>query len=179
MKVELLEEELPNIGSSLIERSPGLHLSSVIKDLNRTLGRSKDGCEWEKQTTWTVGLLWEEVLSAALADALAPRCGELLVDGIIMTPDGFDPELWRLAEYKLTWTSSRKDIVDRWDWLTQIKAYCRALDTFECMLHVLHVMGDYRGSGPQYRNYLLTFKQHELEENWIMIRNHARTMEGK
>jgi hypothetical protein len=180
VKVELVEDKLPDIGSSALERSPGLHLSSIIKDLNKTLGRSKEGSGWDMGPTCAVGLLWEEILSTHFAEALGDRIGEVELDGVAMTPDGFIVDEWVLAEHKATWRSSTKHSVgDIWDWMTQIKAYCYALNTHRCLLRVLWVVGDYRGSGPQYQCFLLTFTDNELMDNWQMLMNHKRVMEGR
>ncbi len=43
MIVKLLDEPFPSIGTSNNVRSPGVHLSDIIRSINKTLGRSKDG----------------------------------------------------------------------------------------------------------------------------------------
>ncbi len=128
-----------------------------------------------------VGLLWEIALSHAFAVDQSPldeRVGEIVKDGIIMTPDGFDFNNWWVVESKATWRSSNADITDAkfWDYITQIKAYCWAMESYQAKLQVLFINGDYRQSGPQYRVWLLTFQKHELVENWKMCTNHRDKM---
>jgi hypothetical protein len=43
MKIDQLDEIMPMVGTSNLVRSPGIHLSDVIKYINKALGRSKDG----------------------------------------------------------------------------------------------------------------------------------------
>lgn len=43
MIIKQLDEVCPTIGTSNITRSPGVHLSDIIRSINKTLGRSKDG----------------------------------------------------------------------------------------------------------------------------------------
>jgi hypothetical protein len=35
-------------------------------------------------------------------------------------------------------------------------------------------MGDYKGSGPQYKQWMVTFTDLELQENWDMVKAHAK-----
>lgn len=180
MKIELIDEEIPDIGSSTHFRSPGLHLSGILRDLNATLNRSRDS-NWDMNPTWAVGLLWEEVLTRAFADSLGHRLGEVEMGGVIMTPDGFHWKDWELEEFKATWRGMGRELTDPtfWDWFAQIKAYCLATNTNVTRMRVLWIMGDYKGSGPKYQRYKITFTDAELEDNWRMIANHKKVMEGR
>jgi hypothetical protein len=101
---------------------------------------------------------------------------ELVVDGIAMTPDGFNPDPWRVNEsYKATWKSQRKfeDPVLRrkefWRWEVQDLAYTRALETLETLYFILWMQGDYSyqaGHGPQIAPYRVTYTRAEQDQNW-------------
>ena len=180
MKITEIDEEMPTLGSSNFTRSPGIHLSDVLRSLNKTLNRTKTS-DWDMDPTRAVGLLWEEVLNRAFADSLGERCGEICKDGVIMTPDGFHVEDWELEEAKATWRSMNRELTDPsfWDWFAQMKAYCYATGTQVARLRVLWVAGDYRGSGPKYQRYRVEFTENELNDNWQMLMNHKKTMEDK
>lgn len=128
-----------------------------------------------------MGLAWEITLSHAFAIDQVPlddRIGEIVVDGIAMTPDGFDFENWWILESKATWRSSNKYLTDPtyFDWFIQLKSYCLAMECYQAKLQILYIMGDYRGSGPQYKPYLITFKEHDLVESWKMVVRHKEKM---
>jgi hypothetical protein len=176
LQVTVLDETMAVVGSGNLERSPGLHLSDVIRDLEKALGTDRSGSGWDMDPTWNTGLLWEEVLSTAYRDHMIIRVGEVVKDGIIMTPDGLNIDTYELEEYKATWKSSKNKPWDNNKWMWQVKAYCLALDTLVCVMRVLYVVGDYKGSGPQYVCCRLQFTELELAENWQMLVNHSREM---
>jgi hypothetical protein len=139
----------------------------------------------------SMGFAWEDVIRQALAGVWLPELfgngllpeqiarrwrsiGTLWLDGIAGTPDWFDSHDEVLEEFKATWTSSRRDLLnDHWTWITQIKCYCHMLQIHKARLWVYFVAGDYRGSGPQIKPWSMTFSPRELDENWRMIRNNA------
>jgi hypothetical protein len=43
MEIKQLDEQMPAIGTSNLVRTPGTHLSDIIKHINKTLGRDKGG----------------------------------------------------------------------------------------------------------------------------------------
>ncbi len=65
-----------------------------------------------------------------------------------------------------------------WDYLCQLKLYCKAVGTTLGALHVLFVCGNYKPPQPVFRHWDLEFTQLELDENFKMIRNFAK-VEGK
>lgn len=156
-------------------RTAGLHLSDVIHDIATTSGIDHYKRGNGTNLRMEMGFLWEDVLSLALKDRLPNRLGEIRKDGILMSPDGLNVEEWELCEYKCTWKSSRSDPLDNWRWCTQILGYHSGLGTNVCNLKVLYINGDYRDSGPQFFQYRLYATDPEIEENWQMIINHARS----
>ena len=161
-------------------RSPGLHLGKIIADIESVLNPNMP--KWAGQWAMAGGFIWERVLSR---EFLAPqlkagkivRPGELESDGIYMTPDGYDTHENVLEEWKCTWKSSNNPIEGPkfWRYWTQCKAYCRVLGTKQVRLRVLYLMGNYRGGGPHATTYSSTFSDKELDNNWEMIVNHAKT----
>lgn len=191
MKIETLEMDFraDDYSESVWDgevRSPGLHLSPLIKELDEAAHGEKrypETDELTRQAYFSVGFMWEQILSTVLsATALRKaagqlvRPGEVTLDGIAMSPDAIDLTDYVLEEYKATWLSCKHPIdgTKFWHWMVQIKAYCKALGTRTARLRVFYVAGDWRGSGPQVRGWTLEFTERELEENWAMITNHAR-----
>lgn len=153
-----------------------LHLSDIYTDLERVLFTKTSNADMTNPLWAEVGFLWEDLLTRVLADHCGARPGEVELDGIVGSPDGYDPDSGILYEYKSTWKSVKnahpKDV---WKWMTQVKGYCMMLGVSTVIFHVFYIMGDYRGSGPLYRSYLFTFTERELQENWQMLKNHAKS----
>lgn len=185
-----------NIGQDTSPRSAGLHISAVIRDLANRITRKGERPAWsslsvEEQrrgaTYQTLGFAWERIIERALTEQynqgseFLVRPGEQLLDGLYGSPDPFDCRDGVLEEWKCTWKSSLKfDDLERnfWEWTVQIKAYLKMLGLTECRLRVYFVNGDYRDSGPQVKCARLVFTQREVDENWKMLTNHARGMNG-
>lgn len=165
-------------------RSPGLHLGRIIGALDQARGtKYPESSEQTKQTYFSMGFMWETFLSNIFLDTaikkaagVLVRPGELVSDGIAMSPDALDLSDYVLEEYKATWRSSIHPIDDKrfWAWIVQMKCYCRALGTYRARLRVFFVNGDWRSSGPQVRAWSFQFTPRELEETWAMCLNHAR-----
>lgn len=152
-----------------------LHLSDIYTDLDNTLFPKTSNADMNNPLWSEVGFLWESVLSRALADHCSPRPGEIELDGIIGSPDGYDPETGILDEYKCTWKSIRNAHPENvWKWQVQVKGYCKMLGATVARFHVFYVNGDWRGSGPIYRPYLFSYTQREIDENWQMLVQHAK-----
>ena len=95
-------------------------------------------------------------------------------DGIGEDPAGEVP--MALEEYKATWKSTKQMPEENFYYMTQIKSYCHALDTPVAVMRIFYLMGDYRGSGPQYRVARYKFTAKELTDNWAMILRHRDSM---
>lgn len=159
-------------------RTEGLHLGEILDDIQELLYPIDN--KWEGDMAMGIGFLWERVLSDQILKALHDagkliRPGELHVDGIYMTPDGYNTD-HILCEYKATWKSTNHQIDSSkyWRYWTQIKAYCYALKTMRARLYILHVMGNWRNSGPIAKAYEAEFTKRELDDNWKMIVSHAK-----
>lgn len=173
-------------------RSPGTHVSDVIRDLMNTIIKPGERNPYdtlspaEKKRLGNYasgGWAWEQVIrdglnQARVAAGIPPNyhhLGELECDGLYGTPDWYDGERNRDVEFKCTWRSSLRPIEDFWEWLTQIRAYCYMLDVTEAEIHALFINGDYRESGPEYKAWHLEFEPFELKENWSMLKMHSRS----
>lgn len=178
------------------ERSTGLHLSDIIRDLSLKGGmldkKYADGPMSPEKIE--LGIAWEERLAKHHPE-ICFHPGEVVVDGIPMTIDGVsyaDGEVTTFGvdgdgaihEFKLTWKSMRRDITEEFMWLAQIKGYCRGFWLNNAFLHVYWVNGNYSrtpgdpNAGPQYHIYGLEFTPLEIQENWHMILAHKARMEG-
>lgn len=185
-------------------RTPGLHLSDVIRDLAVKSGVLD--AKWLQADLspmmMMLGLAWEEWVSKQHSEVVF-HPGEVIRDGILMSPDGvtlLGGELsivrsdsrhgkTRVNEFKYTRKSSRgfdealrKGSKKVWMWLVQIMSYALALDALEAFLHVLFANGDYNredGEGnPEYRIYRLLFSRIELVRNWEMVVRHKERMKS-
>lgn len=157
-------------------RGDGLHLGSVQRWLRVKMSPVKSSGKGftDMQLTAEIGLLWEMVLSMVMADKYALRPQPIEVDGIWLSPDGIndDPDgkvPMVLEEYKATWTSTNKAPTDNFQYMTQLKSYCRGYGVNVGLMRIFHIMGNYRGSGPIYRVSRLVFTNKELEDNWTMV----------
>lgn len=175
------------------ERTPGLHLSQITGDILYTMDPDRYGDDENMEgahMNWLVGLLFERAVELAWADreheldggAGMVRPGEVgPVDGIIGTPDAVRLIPQRPAEFKCTKKSCRQPITDKkfWHYWVQLKAYAYMMGMNSGELHILHVNGNYShddndpDAGYQIRSWEDTWTNIELEENWMMLRNHA------
>jgi len=165
MHYKEIQEEFPRRQGP--PRSPGLHLTDIIVDIVKP--KTSDNDLFKEP-----GFIWEELLSFAFGQSLADRPGEIVVDGIAMSPDGMDWENWVVHEYKVTWRSTNKLPVDNAYWMMQLKGYCKGLGATAAKMRILYLMGNYRGSGPQYTVWEMQFSKLEIDENWEAIVNHAK-----
>ena len=185
MKCTPVDEKFVPAGSGQERSDDGRpHLTSIIRHIRDKAGFGYgDGPGWDRDTTMEVGFLWEDVLDAAFKDRMAIRPGEVELDGVVGSPDGIgeDPEGVEhavLEELKCTWRSSRRSPTEDWSWMVQIKSYCKMIGTTVTIMRVLYLMGDYKGSGPQYKVFRIEFTQDELDQNWAMIVANAGAIHG-
>lgn len=165
-----------------------VHLSDIYKILMKRLQPKRFTDSPMNMQRVMVGLLFESMLERALAERFGvQRPGEFISpEGVYMSPDGINPTLDALEEYKATYMSSRHGITDEEGqaldkfvhWFVQIKGYLHELASNVCLLRVLFICGDYsQPIGPQFKSWKLTFTDEEIAENWTMLMNIAREEE--
>lgn len=162
-------------------RTPGLHLSQIIRSILQSLepAKYKNG---PINTLYTEpGFVFERVLEthfqARRIDIFRPE--EIEVDGIIMSPDGIlideYGELW-LEEFKSTDMNMVGCPTDpkfrKWIW--QIGAYCKACGTTKAHLRVMWWRGNYKEVRRAYTVDAIEFDQDEIEKIWTLLVDHAR-----
>jgi len=179
LELDLFPHRIVSLDGNDDTRTEGLHLTNIIRDIMESSGMSKSvsGASWgnsQLSLAAEVGFIWEEILSSALKSRLPNRIGEIEVGGIYMSPDGLDVEEWCLWEYKAAWASSRRLPTENWKWMAQAKGYCYGLQVEVVRMAILYLNGDWKGGGPEYRGYKITFSPTEIAENWTMLVNHAR-----
>lgn len=151
-------------------RSPGIHVSDVLRELLVAIGRYEERAEGEmpNETMWDLGFAWEDVLGRVLADRMAgaeneqrlPQM-ELERDGIYGSPDGvlmnglarkgmdgtilLHQEEIFIEETKLTWMSSRNslDSPKLLPYVLQGKTYCAMAGCNVVRIRAFFVNGDY------------------------------------
>jgi hypothetical protein len=178
-----IEDPKDFVGTSFSEeedvvRSKGLHLSTIIDSIENDAGRSKKRADLtpsDLENYRALGFAWERVLSWTLTkiNQNVVRPGEQFLDGVYMTPDGINLHSGKLEEWKCTWTSSRKDVPERW--FTQVKGYLKALKMLEATIRVFYVCGTWNPPIPAVKILQLEFSQREIDENWGMIIQHAKS----
>jgi len=171
--------------------------------VTKVLGEEYDTTIEESNTLVLVwlGLAFENMLAAYQHPEIHFHPGEVVHKGIAMSPDGLSFASvdvgWMLHEFKLTLKSSRgfreslrmrarKVLMYLW----QIMCYRYALNCYlvkmgekpclEAMLHVMFLRGNYGEFGdkeslPTYKIFRLVFTQEELDENWALFEEHARS----
>lgn len=185
-------------------RSPGLHLSTVIRVIaveNKALdSKWVDNLDlvdtaaegwWESldpasQVRMGIGMAWEDWYVRTQLPEVVHQPGELHLQGVYMTPDGESLETivretsselgLVLHEVKTTSKSIRNfDLKAQFLWLAQMKAYCKAMGTCRAVLHVLFLYGDYSRPFTQIPvRYHVTFTQLEIDDNWEMVQSYIR-----
>lgn len=176
-------------------RSAGWHVSTLIKSRAIRMGVLKhipaeelsltdasqqewwDNLPEDVQLRMCMGLAWEDWYIPQL-NGVSYHPGEMCIEGVYATHDGESldvilrggPVALACHEIKLTYKSLNTvgDLSKEWMWLTQVKAYCKGLDTRIAYLHILFVCGDYsRPITPQLRIYRLEFTQQEIDVSWV------------
>ncbi len=173
-----------------IPRTPGIHLSGVIKIMAKVKGLQEKYSESlsdlirdtppEKVGTCgalmrcAFGYAMEEWLGRQLLRRGVDRPGEMCVDDIYMTPDGaefFDDHV-TLHEIKGTFLSSKNPVTDQVKWMWQTAGYMHGLtETYglpcnTVIIHPFHISGDYKGIDPVYCPQEVVFEDQEVRDVW-------------
>lgn len=191
---ELVAQGLPELLPMIRTGDPESHVSAIIRSLCLRLGHFAEEDESSmtqeerasRTTRWELGSAFENAVAAGLVRRTAKSdpdryqiIGELEDDGLIGTPDLVDLEEGSIIEIKLTWLSARHTVDSEkfWKYWVQLMAYIKMLAVSRIgYLHVAHVNGDYRNSGPIYNIWREEFTQQQLDENWRMLKSHAAVM---
>ena len=166
-----------------LTRSPGLHLSTIYRDIERTIKPKDEWCSEEELAFFGAGgFLWERVFGKCHAEAVATedivRPGEFELDGIIGSPDLIRVSDWTLLETKCCWRSARKfESLEKnfWAWICQVKSYSLMIGTNVAEIHCFFVAGDWRPPAPCVKSIRIEYTDRELEENWSMITKFAES----
>jgi hypothetical protein len=197
VREEVVELPLPRDES----RSPGRHLSSILRDLAFKTGvldpKYNNPVEDGDTTLIQLGMAWEDYLAAHHFGNIQYHPGELRLDGIAMSPDGIEDVggEWVLWELKLSKKSSR-DFRDKLRlshksallYLWQVKAYRHALNQLfpahrsnSIKLDITFINNGYDRSpdapNTEHKLFTLEATDAELRENWQMVLSHAASME--
>jgi hypothetical protein len=164
-----------------LTRSPGLHLSTIIRDIEQTIKPKDEWCTQEELEMFgAVGFMWERVFSMAHRDAVENdelvRPGEFMLDGIAGSPDLIYTPSWTLIETKACFRSARQfESLEKnfWAWIVQVKSYSLMIGTDTAEIHAFFVAGTWRPPTPCVKSVRLEFTDRELQENWSMITGHA------
>lgn len=174
-------------------RSPGIHLSSIIKDMLRTAGINRSGRggsgnnAGSQHLTFEKGFLWERIIEWALraqmdVDANAApddlvRPGEVFMDGIYMTPDAINVREQQVEEWKSTGIRAKDfDIIARRiEWLWQGAAYARYFGFTKVVFRVWHHVD----MPPVVSQFEIEWTPEEVEENWQRILDHYEFMKRR
>jgi hypothetical protein len=176
--------------SSRGARSDGLHLTTIRDYIdtrfNYTKKRQGGNGAWTEDEGWWAaagGFAFEDALEEAMSRAIAESAGSTLGllrhfevgrDGIVGSPDGYDPASAELVEFKLTFKSYRTSPPqDNWRFKYQMMSYmhmARTVMPVEAVnLVAFFICGDWSPPRPMPPVGLrFTWTDRELEESWRM-----------
>jgi hypothetical protein len=176
-------------------RTPGMHVSTIINDLCLRLGHYTADSN-RPTNLMEVGSALEHVIAERLMlqfpgryfrkwDEVNERWDngiELCRDGIYGTVDLWDLQDMAIEDVKFTKISSRQPITDRkfekWWW--QVKAYCHMSGCRIGRLRVVHINGNYdrsEGIDADVPFWEWEFSEEELVRNWQMLVRHGARMD--
>lgn len=173
------------------ERSPGVHVSSIIKHIALKMNMYSDEDRTDDMPLRVLVGMGFETMCAQLYKDMQWQPGEFTADGITGSPDGVEilTDGLGLHEFKYTAKSIRvkgaraeelKDIRAEWLWMTQVKAYLYLLSEHyrekvrQVCFHTCWAMGNYTKHtlDERYFKYTLEAEDAEVEKNWEMLLAH-------
>jgi|GEM_PF-5482125 len=159
------------------DRSKGLHLYDLIQIYRKKILKARFSNDDAKMLMFAIGHIWERVLETGYRDLCGIRPGEVIKDGVVMSPDGViedDPCIHTavVAEHKFTFRSASVPITDIKYIMAQGAAYAYGLGYSYVRFNIFHLLGDYkRPYTPKFISELVYFSPVELQENWTMLVN--------
>ena len=175
-------------------RTSGVHLSGILRAVaQRTniLKPDKEDLDSISSTIdpylvgshgglmrWVIGYCWEDWMGSRVS-GMTYHPGEIVLDGVIMTPDGIELSYldgaYVLHEFKATFKSSKKHVTETAMWMWQGMGYLAGMSAkyqeacTRAVYHVLHLRGDYSGIDPMYVATEVEFEEEEIRTAWGMI----------
>ncbi len=177
-------------------RSSGLHVTTVLRKIAIAIGipnltgdfpvapsevtvaENPGSDEYVGLCIIAMGLAFEDYVARCLGDDFEYHPGELELDGIVGSPDGWtlDEEHGLIIEeFKCTDKSSKwsplEDERKWWLWLHQMMCYCHMAGSNHGRLWALHNRGNYGDERRSIQRDLLRFEESELEQTRQMVLN--------
>lgn len=150
------------------------------------------GLDEDSQVRMAIGMAWEGWYLPRIP-SISHQPGELSLNGIYLTVDGESRDLLLserdrqaghvVAVHEVKTTSKSINTTGNlaipnpknWLWLTQTKAYAKAMQTRLLYLHILYLYGDYSyPMRPKLHLWRIEFTQQELDEAWQLILDSLR-----
>ena len=174
-------------------RTPGLHLSTILRHLVIRTGIEKWGNDSLDEiidlhtlnpslllpgqlTRLILGYMWEEWCFRNVLKNSLSHFGEFFLDDIIGTPDAINPgELLLVHECKATFKSSKRGVPNVWVYqgaayiMMVAKTMGYPLKDCRLVVHPFYVKGDYRGIDPQYIPQEIQMEPAEVIGIWNAI----------
>lgn len=199
-EITLLSSGLPDL-VPMLDRSPGIHVSDIIRDL--MIRQNK----WESNSSPDVNLMnLGKALEWAICNmyqtafpARYVQLGELELDDIYGHLDLFDIADYAVMEIKYTKRSARNVVEGEafereekraiiwprfsdkfWKDAVQAMAYCKMMGSTILKLILCHVEGNYEKDFKErkvvYNVWQARCTQDEIDANWNMLRRHRDRM---
>lgn len=182
-KITLLSSTMPDL-LPMRDRSPGIHLSDIINDISIKLGHYKPTPL--NMARLQLGNAFEWAMIERLLrhhPGRYTRVPERYLDGIYITGDLFDKDLWRPNEFKMTWQSAAHTPAEFeneqgfWKYRVQACAQAKVMRSDSASIPILHPMGDYREHRePLYREWEERWTTSEVDKNWSNLTRHRDEM---
>lgn len=179
------------------DRSPGAHLSGILKylaveggimkDLGDTASEALDPKDKQYPLIMALGIAWEE-FCVGLYPEIAWQPGEQERDGVFGTPDGISDiesidtnmmgstrdydepiDIGQIEEFKYT-TKKLQSVTNIWWYIRQGMGYCAMMGVNHIRYHICFARGDYAARQfPVYMRSLVYFSDEEIEKFWSTI----------
>lgn len=163
-------------------RSEGHHVSELITTAEKVSGKKT---YYDKEPDaqslgiMAMGRIWEAIVRPYLETRVQVWGYDSIIFGLELEKDGIYGSLdgafigqsqTALSEMKCRFSGPRDDFpLGHWRYMTQIKTYCKMLDTTKACMPVLHI--ENRPPRCTFILYWIEFEAHEIEENWQMMLN--------